>query len=781
MTHRWFKSKIFLALSPLVLAGQMAKSAQFPEVIYKAVDEADLQKHSLEAEISSMDPKTMTDAEERAVLLFTKGLNLLEKDPKSAAQVFEAAKNIIPEKSPLAALVSIYHGRATLTPKNARVILTKLKGISKRASNTQYWRPEQFTLLIEITMAMKTDALLAKTWSEMESRVRPAQRSDVLAQKVADYIEGRRITSKSELVSVVESLAASYPHSDTARWAFQKLQSLTCDRRNPYVFSLPLISRLAGNTNLDEGLKFYLIELTKGPVRTSSGQVKRFDESERLDYLVQIRFWHEARRLVEEELESLRGSESQQGRVRVARALNVLGQILVKQGEHEAAAKIWSQFIANFGGQVDFRPALENLADSLSRLRLHAVSAKMYESLAQSPSSDPILKWHHFWNTYLSGNLKEALALLERPGYVPQRDRGIDGGLDYWKAKILEKTGRMSEAEALYKKILYNNGDNFYSLMVQARKPKLLDSTKSEIAGITTVSFDASVESNGFQPADEIPVNEAQTTKVSLPESEVRTVIALRKWGQFQVARRLFRLLPTGGGSRSSQASHADSFKIAMDLRDFSYGFKAASISDSPLRSIPNSAAHLEDHMARHATDWKLLYPYAYRDVVETMGTAAAVDPFLVLGVMRAESVYDPDARSIVGARGLMQIMPFTAVRIARMMNDPWFELSDLHRPEINIGYGAYYLRKLVDYYRGNSLLAVAAYNGGPVSVDRWVQAYGNLEADEFVETIPFRETRRYVKSVFKNFNQYKFVWQQSRALATLPKVPDQVMGGEIF
>jgi soluble lytic murein transglycosylase len=218
-----------------------------------------------------------------------------------------------------------------------------------------------------------------------------------------------------------------------------------------------------------------------------------------------------------------------------------------------------------------------------------------------------------------------------------------------------------------------------------------------------------------------------------------------------------------------------------MDLRDFSYGLKVTSISESPLRTIPSSAAHLEDHMAKHSNDWKLLYPFAYRDIVETTGSAAAIDPFMVLGVMRAESVYDADARSIVGARGLMQIMPFTAVRIARLMNDQRFDLTSLHRPEINIGYGAYYLRKLVDYYKGNSLLAVAAYNGGPVSVDRWVQAYGSLEADEFVETIPFRETRRYVKSVFKNFNQYKFVWQQSKALVALPKVPEQVSGTEIF
>jgi soluble lytic murein transglycosylase-like protein len=292
------------------------------------------------------------------------------------------------------------------------------------------------------------------------------------------------------------------------------------------------------------------------------------------------------------------------------------------------------------------------------------------------------------------------------------------------------------------------------------------------------VSFEESNESNGFQPANDIPVTELQ--KPAMAESDARTVIALKKWGQPQIARRIFRLLPTVN-QRNGQSTWVESFKMALDLRDFSYGLKAPSVPDSPLRAIPNSALHLEEHMSKYSSDWKMLYPYAYREAVETFGAVAAIDPFLVLGVMRAESVYDVDARSIVGARGLMQIMPFTAVRIARMMADGRFELPDLHRPEVNIGYGAYYLRKLADYYKGNNLLAVAAYNGGPVSVDRWVQAYGNLEADEFVETIPFRETRRYVKSVLRNFNQYKNVWQQSKALADLPKVPSELDGGEIF
>jgi soluble lytic murein transglycosylase len=128
-----------------------------------------------------------------------------------------------------------------------------------------------------------------------------------------------------------------------------------------------------------------------------------------------------------------------------------------------------------------------------------------------------------------------------------------------------------------------------------------------------------------------------------------------------------------------------------------------------------------------------------------------------------------------------MQMMPFTAIRVARLMNDHTFELGRLHLPELNIGYGAYYLSKLVEYYDGNMLLAVAAYNAGPTHVDRWLGAYSNLQTDEFVESISFRETRRYVKSVLRNFNQYRNIYAEKQALVSLPVIPKKRNDMELF
>ena len=767
----------------------LAAAASFPEVIRTTVEVSKKQEKQFKDALAAIDTKTIASDEERAVILFARGLSVLQTRPKEAADDFDAAKKLLPPTSQLAPLLSIYYGRAALAPQTARVILAKLKLLSKGSHGRgSLWRPEQFSLMLDIMMILKQDALLAKTWREMESRVKPALRDDDIAKKVANYLDHRDVASSKDLTAVVESLASGYPHTETGRWAFQKLQEMQCRVKNRYIFSLPLISRLASNTNLDEGLKYFLIELTKGPVRTLSGQVKQMDETERVAYLFQIRFWNEDKRLVEESIDSLNGSQTLEGKMRLARAMSLLGQIQTKQGDHEAAARTWSQYIAIFGDQSDSRQAMENLADSLARLRVRAPAAKIYEYLAKSPSADPLLKWQHFWNTYLSGDYKGALDLLDRAGYVPQRDRGIDGSLDYWRAKILERL-KSSDSEILYKKILAENGDNFYALLVQARKPGLLVSAKADNFTTKDASLDLNLALGGKPtPSHSADVSEITPDNIAIEASsmavndasEIKAIHALKKWGLSHIGRRLFRLLPTVRKHNGTE-TWIESFRLATDLKDFAYGLKAPSMPDSPLKNIPDAAAYISLHMSRHNVDWKLLYPFAYREEVESMAAAADIDPFLILSLMRAESVYDPKARSGVGARGLMQIMPFTAVRIARMMQDQEFQLSELHQPEVNIGYAAFYIKKLSDYYKGNTMMAVAAYNGGPAPVDRWISQFGDLEIDEFIETIPFRETRRYVKSVFRNFNNYKNIWQQSRALAALPKVPDGTNGGEIF
>ncbi|MCA9492811.1 MAG: transglycosylase SLT domain-containing protein, partial [Myxococcales bacterium] len=143
----------------------------------------------------------------------------------------------------------------------------------------------------------------------------------------------------------------------------------------------------------------------------------------------------------------------------------------------------------------------------------------------------------------------------------------------------------------------------------------------------------------------------------------------------------------------------------------------------------------------------RLGYPLAHDRFVWAHGRDHDVDPLLVMGLMRQESTYNPTAMSHAGARGAMQIMPRTGHLLADLVHDVAFSAGDLEDPVFAVGYGIRYLGLLLDRYEGAYPLAVASYNGGPHNVSAWLGGTGlDVPTDVFVEHIPFRETRDYVK-----------------------------------
>ena len=146
--------------------------------------------------------------------------------------------------------------------------------------------------------------------------------------------------------------------------------------------------------------------------------------------------------------------------------------------------------------------------------------------------------------------------------------------------------------------------------------------------------------------------------------------------------------------------------------------------------------------------------PLRHDDIIRQQARDKDVDAALIAAVIYEESKFR-DQTSHAGARGLMQITPRTADYIARKSGGTEFEQGDLATPQINIAYGTYYLRYLIDRYDGNDVLAIAAYNAGETNVDKWVRQAGG--PDKFqVDDIPFPETRHYVRGVEKRRAQYR-------------------------
>ena len=156
----------------------------------------------------------------------------------------------------------------------------------------------------------------------------------------------------------------------------------------------------------------------------------------------------------------------------------------------------------------------------------------------------------------------------------------------------------------------------------------------------------------------------------------------------------------------------------------------------------------------REAHDFELRFIAPYRELASAAAAENGLDEAWVYGLMRQESRFINVARSGVGAAGLMQIMPATGRWIARRLGIKGFEPRDMHEPDTNIKFGAYYLKHVQDSLGGSPVLATAAYNAGPGRAQRW-RAAAAMEAAVYIETIPFTETRDYVRKVMSNAMYY--------------------------
>ena len=160
----------------------------------------------------------------------------------------------------------------------------------------------------------------------------------------------------------------------------------------------------------------------------------------------------------------------------------------------------------------------------------------------------------------------------------------------------------------------------------------------------------------------------------------------------------------------------------------------------------------------------KIGLPLSNTGVIREQAAQKHLDPALIAAVIYAETKFDPRP-STAGAEGLMQILPDTAYFIAHLSGGVAFSASDLATPSINVAYGSYYLRYLLDRYHGDEMLALAAYNGGLANVDSWVAQAGAAGRRMTAAEIPFAETRAYVQRVLAAQQAYRSAYPRELGL----------------
>ena len=336
----------------------------------------------------------------------------------------------------------------------------------------------------------------------------------------------------------------------------------------------------------------------------------------------------------------------------------------------------------------------------------------------------------NIWNlgyTYtLWGKYDEALAAYDR--YIrsyPDGDWKTNSL--FWSAKILDKLGRTAERDAKAAQIVAEFPFSYYAYRAKELWPSV---------AATPVSAN-----NVFPDVD------AELAKITDPR--LATVRALLDVDLDRAAAREMKVLA---------ARYADNPGVQYMLADvYVQGgepFKANGVLQRQFRPfIRHGGSNIPSRF------WQILYPLAYWETIQAEAQRRSLDPYLVASVIRQESGFEPSTVSNAGAVGLMQIMPAEASRIAEVGGLTTVTRQDLFDPPTNIAVGAAEFRQKLDAWNGNQVLAIASYNAGEGPVSGWIQRTPLDDIDLFIESIPFAETRLYVKTVTRNRFEYQRIY----------------------
>lgn len=547
-----------------------------------------------------------------------------------------------------------------------------------------------------------------------------------------------------ELYEILEKLVISYPVGLYSRLAFTKLLHYSCFQSHkpsfkPYTFSYKTLVKIAANQKIDAGLRAFVLAQTSNKIKYKR-KIRHLNEDEQVQYLFDTKLYPEADSLAKT---IFQGMNNKTPLKRKKTILNLLARIANRQNRPKEALKYYSLFVQLEENKAKLKTKFL-IADSLTYGGFYKTAASVYNDLQFKTRSKKDL-WKSFWNTYRS-NSYNALNKTKSTGSrsLPHRD-GFKFTSTYWKAKIFEKKHKIDKAKKIYKHIVAKNSDDIFSNIITSKFPSTTDNHNV---------FKTSNKQSTLLRSWNNP-NLGYNLDPQVARS-VATIKNLIKYDLLDEAKSLLHRI-------NMRKIKIRDLPIIQNLamRSGSYHLLHR-ISKRYLLNVDPEIKGWNKilfHQKKYNSIWRSYYPVAYSDIVANAAKKYHIDEYLLLSIMRVESTYKENALSYVGARGLMQIMPYTAQRIAEERNDLSFRLSDLNHPHKNIDYGAWYLRRLMDYYNNNIVLTVAAYNGGPKAVNSWLARCQNCDTDEFIESITFRETRRYVKKVVKHFARHKRIY----------------------
>lgn len=443
--------------------------------------------------------------------------------------------------------------------------------------------------------------------------------------------------------------------------------------------------------------------------------------------------------------------------------------------EQEAAVGVYLEIAENYAGTRSAKDARFMAAWLAYNGRDYGRAIHLFKAFVEHHPRDRSTVdalWYLGWSNYRMGELTQAWdvfrALRQRFSRTSLAQRAW-----YWEGRVAAALGALQEAKDAYQATVDRSPLNYYGLLARQRLHDLeQDVTPVRIRKAPLVL--ASLEPGGLaiiEPED-TPAIRRPSRLGDVPwgknvfawntEAGAR-LMQLMRLGLDHRAAELVDELPVKRGSSNDDVAYARA-RLLFSLGDFHQAFRIVQTTfHDDLDTVPDETT---------LPYFMLTYPHAFEDTVRAVASEMGVSPWLLLGLMRQESAFNDRARSWASARGLMQIIPRTAAQIAQALEVDDYNYGVLTDPRVNIRFGAWYMAQLLRKYQGNPVLAVGSYNAGPQAVSRWVNLGAGSTADEFIEEIPYRETRAYVKKVMSNVVIYNVLYGDGsvRLPATIPE-----------
>ena len=391
-------------------------------------------------------------------------------------------------------------------------------------------------------------------------------------------------------------------------------------------------------------------------------------------------------------------------------------QIRAKQNLNQLASKINIQLSKNYPGSHLAPEALYNAAKLFEIDKKLDEAVKIYEELiTKYPSTEfaEEASWNLGWIYYKEGRYKEAHKTFL--GFINSASTFNSTRSEYWLARTLEKLDNKHEADLIYRRLSSRFFPSYYPFLAQVKSNH---NDRSKIKN------------------EVLEINKANSER----KAKAELLIELGILDDAKLEIRQIR-------------KHANSVSDFINL----------SILYGKSNDFYNSINVVRG--INHPDALRLSYPQGYSEIVEKYSQLYGVDKNIIFSIMREESRYQTDVVSPAKAIGLMQLIPQTGKVTAKELGIKDYNKKKLYDPDTNIRLGSYYFKKVLDEFGGNVFFALGGYNAGPHRIHEWKKRFPGLNMDEFVEEIPFRETRNYIRRVLRSYGAYKTIYGEDKIM----------------